>query len=552
MNNPPSPKLFLSLHLISLFCLPLLRGCGADLPFYQICSNTGGNYTAGSPYESNLRRLLPSLSSAAPASDGYSAAAAGESSDRVFGIAHCRGDVNATDCRACLGTASIDILQACPHNRTAEILFYTCLLKYSDRNFTSFLENSEQLVLWNVNNATFPEYAEDATIYNFINQAVDTLLSGVADAAVSSSNSVKLFATGELSITNGFPTIHGLAQCFPHVSRPECRQCLQGLINETLKLFDGRQGGQILGSWCYLRYEVYLFYYGKPTISLFSIAPVDLPSPPPPGPLQIPTRKKAKLQSTRPTFDTEEVIKLWKSEERSTGFSLFDFATIAHSTNNFSVENKLGEGGFALSTRPSLVEFKNEIQLIAKLQHRNLVKLLDLRIIHRDLKASNILLDYEMNPKISDFGLARIFGSNETQANTNRVVAHSNGYMSPEYASEGLFSVKSDVFSFGVLLLEIVSGKRNAGFHQYGNHLNLLDMSAWELWKEGEWFELIDQKLEDRFERCEILRCIHHEPTDPKQPAYFNVRIKDDAKTASDFIVPDTINEVTFSDLEGR
>ncbi|CAL5390591.1 unnamed protein product [Camellia sinensis] len=238
-----------------------------------------------------------------------------------------------------------------------------------------------------------------------------------------------------------------------------------------------------------------------------------------------------------------------KTQKEDLELPLFDLTVIADSTNNFSINNKLGEGGFGpvykgtleggqeiavkrLSKNSSqgLDEFKNEVICIAKLQHRNLVKLLGcciqgeetmliyeympnksldyfifdqsqstlldwlqrfhiingiargllylhqdsrLRIIHRDLKASNILLDIDMNPKISDFGIARSFGGNETEANTNRVIG-TYGYMSPEYAIDGLFSVKSDVFSFGVLVLEIVSGKKNRGFYHPRHRLNLL------------------------------------------------------------------------------
>ncbi|VFQ67312.1 unnamed protein product [Cuscuta campestris] len=261
----------------------------------------------------------------------------------------------------------------------------------------------------------------------------------------------------------------------------------------------------------------------------------------------------------------------------------FDLYTLTLATDQFSVHNKIGEGGFgpvykgvlkggqeiavkrlSEASKQGLREFRNEVICITKLQHRNLVKLLGcciqgvetmlvyeympnksldmfifdekqsglldwpkrfniingiarglvylhqdsrLRIIHRDLKTSNILLDIDMNPKISDFGMARSFGGSETGANTMRVVG-TYGYMSPEYAIDGIFSVKSDVFSFGVLVLEIISGKRNRHFVHPDHHLNLLG-HAWTLYKDNRSLELIDPGLIGSCDPSEVTRSIH-------------------------------------------
>ncbi|XP_058073080.1 G-type lectin S-receptor-like serine/threonine-protein kinase At1g11330 isoform X2 [Magnolia sinica] len=313
--------------------------------------------------------------------------------------------------------------------------------------------------------------------------------------------------------------------------------------------------------------------------------------------------------------------------ENISDLPLFSFHSIVAATGNFCTANKLGEGGFgpvykgvlpggqeiavkrlSKSSGQGLEEFKNEVKLIAKLQHRNLVRLLGwciheeekilmyeympnksldkflfdpiqespidwgtrfrimegisqgllylhrhsrLKIIHRDLKTSNILLDGEMNPKISDFGLARIVEGNQSNVNTKRV-AGTYGYMSPEYALDGIFSEKSDVFSFGVLLLEIVSGKRNTGFYPYKESLNLLGY-AWQLWEEGRGLALVDPLISDLCVPHEVMKCIHvgllcvqEDPND--RPKMSSVVFMLGSETAT----PPTPKQPAFSTMKNR
>ncbi|XP_059304085.1 cysteine-rich receptor-like protein kinase 15 [Lycium ferocissimum] len=579
------------------------------------CPNTTGNYTGESKYESNLNRLLYRSLYNDGSNSIYAKASKGEDPDKVHGVFLCRGDVAPKDCQNCIDVATDQILRVCQPKKRAIIWYDECLVRYSNVPFTSTLDLAGGLVMINVENISQPEQFKGILIAMFNNLTTE---------ATSVNNNLKYAANSEgISLSQELYRLYGMVQCLPDLSAVDCLNCLSTAFGNTPS-DPIRKGCRVLFASCNYRYELYPF---------LSPGGRGLEAPPPStsgsqinkdeGGNSSKTKLisiiigviallavvlsgtsfylvKRRRQIEKEADESSQEIQFLntvvgtlgedfpnddfhsENHSRSKEFPVVKLDLVRAATENFSEENKLGEGGFgpvykgtlangvaiaikrlSRTSGQGLKEFKNEVVLIAKLQHRNLVRLLGcclegnealliyefmpnksldflfldsreneildwrkrlhiikgiargimylhedsrLRIIHRDLKASNVLLDKDMNPKISDFGMAKMFSGNQREANTNRVVG-TYGYMAPEYAMEGLFSTKSDVFSFGVLVLEIVSGRKNTGYLSEDGQ-SLLNF-AWKLWREGHGLELMDPCLSQSCVAAEITKCIH-------------------------------------------
>ncbi|GLU23233.1 hypothetical protein SLE2022_392560 [Rubroshorea leprosula] len=662
---------------ITLFSLPLLSlTTEAQIPNYvsHNCSNTT-TITSYSTNQSDLNSLLSALSANANVANGFYNTTSGEGPDKIYGLFLCTARHVATVCRDCVKYATRDVIQRCPVANEAVIWYDSCLLRYSDEWIFSTLAEEPSNRVCN---------GADYTDPGLLNSVQTKAMSEAIGQAVSVQ---ERFATKEANISES-ETLYSLVHCTPDLSRDDCDKGLRLGMEWLGNFCFGAIGAQILSPSFIVRYELYSFYDGVSAPPPATPPPATPPpAKPPPGgkPKWIPIaaslsavlglallssfaffiwRKRNSREDSREVqlldlrggnFVNEYPNNDFEGErvEGSQEFPSIQLDIINAATKHFCDENKLGEGGFgpvykgtlangkeiavkrlSRTSGQGLLEFKNEVMLIARLQHKNLVRLLGcciednetllvyeympnrsldvflfdssmsvqldwqrrfsivtgiargimylhedsrLRIIHRDLKVSNILLDSEMNPKISDFGMARIFSVNQSEANTKRVVG-TYGYMAPEYAMEGLFSVKSDVFSFGVMLLEIISGKKNNGFYFYKRCESLLTF-AWKLWSQGQGMQLIDPQLVQSCVEFEVLKCIHigllcvqKDPVDrptmssvilmlgnenltlprPTEPAFFVGRVVAESATPSTDNNVCSVNEVTLSDVSPR
>ncbi|KAJ9154143.1 hypothetical protein P3X46_027510 [Hevea brasiliensis] len=559
----------------------------------ELCSNRG-TYMANSTYSKNLNTVLSSLPLNITENGGFYNGTAGQDPDKVYALSLCRGDLSSDKCYHCINSTIHGIKEQCP-NQKEGIMWgeaTTCMVRYSNRNIFSRMESSPSECVSNPNNLTGNYSQFNETLYDLMGKLITQASSG--------SSGLK-FATGSSD------EVFGLVQCTPDLSKADCSICLHGAMREGCGV--GKGGGRTLRPSCTLWFETFKFYDSNtfdspqlPPTPTVNSPPVAANFSPPPqtrtkgnkSTSQIVTKitvpivvilvilitltyaiLRKRLKHNFKSMSDDDTIRRLESLH-------FDFSTIKAATDNFSEDNKLGQGGFGSVYKGMLPngqeiavkrlsgysaqgeeEFKNEILLVAKLQHRNLVSIIGfcsegterilvyefvrngsldhfifdeirgaqlnwemrykiingiargilylhedsrLKVIHRDLKASNVLLDEEMNPKISDFGMARLFVLDQTQGITRRV-AGTYGYMAPEYVLQNRFSMKSDVFSFGVIVLEMVSGKKNSWLSN-SNEVEHLLSHAWKNWREGKISNLFDNTQKNG-PTGDIIRCIH-------------------------------------------
>ncbi|XP_042752393.1 cysteine-rich receptor-like protein kinase 10 isoform X2 [Lactuca sativa] len=626
------------LLLLLLQFLCLAAGQVNYFPIFR-CRDDG-NFTRNSTYETNLKTAFASLSATAATGYGFYNTSAGVSPNAVTAIALCRGDVGSETCRDCIRNSIVLLRQNCANQLEALIWSSNCSVRYSNRTYTSVVDvRPNARVSSSIN-------ASDIDVFD---KALRNL-EGRLRVEAAGGNSLRKFATGDVGFGPDSSKIYALMQCSPDLSSFDCNSCLSVVYRESQGCCDGEIDVGVFYPSCSVRYSNASFYNDPPAIKLPSPPPSSPESPAIPGGtgnsrksiyvivpvacvlggilviiglcLFIKRRRKNNIKDAAKKESGTAFSSLVMNENQNNSANLaqagsvgslqFDLFTIEAATNSFFDGNKIGQGGFgpvykgvlangmevavkrlSKSSGQGSQEFINEVILMAKLQHRNLVRLLGfcldadeklliyeyvsnksldyflfskpkhqirfifyklfctnlfvsnvyffntdpnrhgqldwpkrykiiggitrgmlylhedsrLRIIHRDLKVSNILLDFDMNPKISDFGLARIVGVDQIEVNTNRIVG-TYGYMSPEYAMHGHFSVKSDVFAFGIVVLEIITGKKCSRFYNEDDHQDLSHF-AWKSWIEGRAMELVDPTIVETCSEDEVMRCIN-------------------------------------------
>eukprot|EP01018_Ginkgo_biloba_P011501 Gb_23874 [translate_table: standard] len=614
--------------LFLILCFSLLGVAKSDSETGFVWENCGDvRYSNGSVFQRNLNNVLDSLLHNVSFT-GFNSSSSGE----VYGFMQCRADLLPSDCSECASAAKNRLVESCL-NTSGLVQLDGCFLRYENYNFISnpddqfvsgplycntqdissdpnnFTEKVRMLLTNITNKAPNSKglFAAESIpgpsaiqIYAFT-QCWRYLSTTACGSCLTYANAnIMKCQNGALGAQIGTQTCYLRYEKYnffntsilaappqptpiPSVQPPGTSKTSSStaLQNAVLKAKEDLRFPSLWEYWLPL-----------PLLHLLSLASIFGRGKVEPFYDGVPLLKAEDDQS-------RAIFLLFSGREEGEGFTeaslpnsklTFKYDTLRDATGNFDPQNKLGEGGFGSvhkgilpdgteiaikrltwGSRQGNKEFLNETNLISRVQHRNLVKLLgccvegserllvyeylsnksldkilfvneisvsgkadpkrrslldwevrheiilgtarglaylheesEIRIIHRDIKASNLLLDDKLKPKIADFGLAKFIAEDLSHVSTR--VAGTLGYMAPEYALHGQLTEKADIFSFGVLVLEIVSGRKN---QELTEDMQFLVERAWRAYESDKLLAIIDAELENSCSLEAARRVIH-------------------------------------------
>ncbi|GKV22650.1 hypothetical protein SLEP1_g32501 [Rubroshorea leprosula] len=542
--HQPRERCKMIILLWAIIWVFLLMGEGANSDpqlnlLNSVCSQY--NVTNVQDFHTNLNATFLKLREELVGGNNFATADEAPGSSPTYAMVQCRNYLSPSDCVACFDAASTNS-RNCSAANGARVIYDGCFLRYESNNFyDQSTDEGHSMICGN-------ETALEPTAFN---AAVGGLLNGLRVATPRSNG---YYVASKKEVISGNITVYGVAQCIETIGKGSCRDCM-AVVYRDLQRCPPMTHGRAMDAGCFLRYSESPFFADNQTTSSFLFLKNESSSKKHAligglfggiGFLLLVLAVCIWFRSSRrkkmaPRGDIIEATELQ-------GPANYSYRDLNSATHNFSLENKLGEGGFGdvykgvlkngnevavkklafVQSLRAKADFESEVRIISNVQHRNLLRLLGccskgaelllvyefmpnssldkflfgekkgslnwkqrfdiilgtarglaylheefhLRIIHRDIKPSNILLDHDFQPKIADFGLARLFPQDRT-------------HLSTRFAGT----------PYGVVVLEIISGRRSSETKPDSDHEYLLKQ-AWGLYENNRHEELVDETLD--------------------------------------------------------
>ncbi|KAK2980776.1 hypothetical protein RJ640_009561 [Escallonia rubra] len=438
------------------------------------------NATNLSDFFSNRNATFADLRSQLTNSTNFATAQQARTSDPVYAMAQCRNYLATADCVACFD-AAVSLIRNCSAANGARVIYDGCFLRYESSGF--YDQTTQPGNVGICSNQT----ASQATAFN---AAVEGLLTDLVSATPRING---FYAATTRGVTGSGATVYAVAQCAETVSQSGCQDCLV-VAHSNIQSCPPRAEGSAIDSGCFLRYSDASFFSDNQTTNITPFLGGGKSS-----------KKKAIIGGVVGGGGLLLLILaffIWyllpekpKAARRGNilgatelqGPVTYSYKDLKSATNNFSEEYKLGEGGsgdvykgivkngsivavkkLAITTGRAKADFESEVRLISNVHHRNIIRLLGC-----SSKGPDLLLVYEYmkNGSLDRFLYA------------------------PEYAIQGQLSEKVDTYSFGVVILEIISGRRCTEGN-ITNDAEFLLEHAWKLYEIDTPLRLVDETLD--------------------------------------------------------